>query len=84
MASQGMPLALAMTEKYLAGIDSGACRVHGGGFAGAILVILPAAITVEYTVYIERVFGPKSARVLAIRPHGTTFFDPLTMFLQFK
>jgi len=31
---QGMTLALALTEKYLADIKTGACRVHGGGFAG--------------------------------------------------
>jgi len=77
VTSQGLPLALSLTEKYLAGINSGACRVHGGGFAGAILVILPSANTAEYTRYIEKVFGPQSARVLAVRPHGTTFCDPL-------
>lgn len=76
VASQGMALALAMTEKFLAEKNSGACRVHGGGFAGAILVILPETNTAEYTEHIEKVFGQGSARLLAIRPHGAVFFDP--------
>ena len=76
VAFQGISLALAMTEKYLAGKNSGACRVHGGGFAGAILVLLPAANTAEYSEQIEKVFGPGSARILSIRPYGTSYFDP--------
>ncbi len=76
-SSQGMPLALAMTEKFLVGRNNGACRVHGGGFAGAILVILPAADTVDYAQYIEKVFGPGSARLLALRPHGAEYFEPI-------
>jgi galactokinase len=73
--SQGMPLALALTEKYLAHLDDVACRVHGGGFAGAIQVILPTVATEEYVAYIEDIFGDGSARVLGVRPYGTCFFN---------
>jgi galactokinase len=76
VASQGMPLALAMTENFFGETDRGACRVHGGGFAGAILVILPALDTAEYTEYIEKVFGLGSARLFAIRSHGAAFYEP--------
>lgn len=31
VAEQGLPLAIALTKKFLNG--KGACRVHGGGFA---------------------------------------------------
>jgi len=40
-AEQSVTLVLALTEKFLAGVEAGACRVHGGGFAGTIQVILP-------------------------------------------
>jgi galactokinase len=71
--SQGIPLALAITEKYIHEADIGACRVHGGGFAGTIQVMLPSKNTDDYITYIEKVFGPKSARILKIRPFGTCF-----------
>ena len=74
--SQGVALALSLTEKYLAGGINGACRVHGGGFAGTILVLLPSAVTKEYTAYIEKIFGPRSARVLAVRSFGTAYCGP--------
>jgi galactokinase len=73
-ASQGIPLALAMTEKYLSGLGTGACRVHGGGFAGSIQVLLPDKETKGYVSYIEKIFGQESARVLSIRSQGTCFF----------
>ena len=44
---QGLSLALCLTEEYLRGKD-GACRVHGGGFAGTIQVFLPEGETVGY------------------------------------
>ena len=75
--SQGIPLALAITEKYFSEAGIGACRVHGGGFAGAIQVMLPAAATDGYVTYIEKVFGPESARILKIRSTGTCFSELL-------
>jgi galactokinase len=77
VSSQGMPLALAMTERFLSGKQSGACRVHGGGFAGAILVILPSSQTADYTEYIEKVFGRESVREFAIRQDGAAYYDPI-------
>lgn len=73
---QGVSLALALTEKYLSEIHAGACRVHGGGFAGTIQVFLPVNAVDEYVRMIESVFGKDSAQVLNIRPVGAVCFNP--------
>ncbi len=65
---QGLSVALAMTEKYLAG--RGACRVHGGGFAGTIQAFIPNDILPGYKSMIEAIFGSDSCYVLNIRPVG--------------
>lgn len=70
---QGLPLAIAMTEQFLEG--DGACRVHGGGFAGTIQVYVPLGRTAAYIDYIERVFGAGSATILAVRSLPTTRLD---------
>ncbi len=65
---QGVSLALAVTEQVLKG--RGACRVHGGGFAGTILVFVPRNTTDEYLTVMNGLFGDGAARVLRIRPQG--------------
>lgn len=66
--SQGLCLALALTEMFLKG--QGACRVHGGGFAGTIQCYIPADIIDEYRIMIDSVFGKGSCCVLSIRSVG--------------
>jgi len=57
-------LALALTEKYLKSRgEEDACRVHGGGFAGTILVFMPFDIREDYIRLIENVYGAKSVTV---------------------
>jgi len=68
---QGVTLALALTEQYLGEIAAGACRVHGGGFAGTIQVFLPDAAVAGYQQMMAGVFGADSVKVLSIRPIGT-------------
>ncbi len=68
---QGVALALALTENYLKEINEGACRVHGGGFAGTIQVFLPATAVEEYTQLMESIFGENSVYILRIRQQGT-------------
>lgn len=65
---QGIPLALAITQNFLQ--DEGACRVHGGGFAGTIQAYIPTAKLAEYKTHMETVFGKDSVTVLRIRPVG--------------
>lgn len=66
--SQGISLALAITEKYLG--DRGAFRVHGGGFAGTIAAFVPNELLNGYIQEIESVFGKKSCYTLNIRNKG--------------
>ena len=65
---QGLSLAIALTKQFLNG--KGACRVHGGGFAGTIQCYIPSDRLVEYKKMIEAVFGNNSCCVLNIRPVG--------------
>jgi galactokinase len=70
-SEQGINLALALTEAYLKKIGKGACRVHGGGFAGTIQVFLPNESLDEYVTRMQEVFGEHAVSVLRIRPLGS-------------
>ena len=63
-----MALALALCERLLEG--RGACRVHGGGFAGTIQAFVPLDMLVRFQTEMEKVLGAKSCHVLTIRPVG--------------
>lgn len=67
---QGLSLALALSRRILAG--RGACRNHGGGFAGTILAYVPVDIFPHYKKEIELVFGENSVTALAIRHKPST------------
>lgn len=71
VSEQGVMLALALTENFLEGIGAGACRVHGGGFAGTIQVFLPNRFVDEYKTLMDSVFSSGCVQVLSIRPIGT-------------
>ncbi len=64
-SEQGVTVALAMTEGFLKG--TGACRVHGGGFAGTIQAYLPNELFAGYVLMMESVFGKGTVTPLAIR-----------------
>jgi len=68
VSEQGLSLAIAVTEKFLNG--DGACRVHGGGFAGTIQAYIPEKRFEEYNNMIEAIFGEGSCIPLRIRPIG--------------
>ena len=72
---QAILLGLALTRKFLKG--KGACRVHGGGFAGTIQAYVPLEDSSEYATTLEAVFGPGSVHTLKVRPEcaGETFPD---------
>jgi galactokinase len=48
----------------------GACRVHGGGFAGTIQAYIPLNALAAYKQNMEGVFGAGALTVLRIRPVG--------------
>ncbi|MEE9432145.1 MAG: galactokinase family protein [Melioribacteraceae bacterium] len=70
---QGISLALALTEKFIEEIGEGACRVHGGGFAGTILSFLPNSKFEKYNEQMQFVFGTDSVSKLDIRNEGTYY-----------
>ena len=65
---QGLGLALALSESYLKG--RGGWRVHGGGLAGTIQVIVKSEDLSGYRHMIEDVFGKDSCHILRIRKEG--------------
>lgn len=65
---QAIPLALALTERFLCG--RGAYRVHGGGFAGTIQCYIPDEMFEDYKKMIEAVFGKDSCVKLFVRSVG--------------
>lgn len=70
LQEQGICVALALTEMFIAEKKRGACRVHGGGFAGVIMAMLPNDLVDEYVAYIEAALGEGSAYRMSIRPYG--------------
>ncbi len=67
---QGISIALALTEMFIADKKKGACRIHGGGFAGVIMAMLPNELVDEYISYIEKAMGEGSAYRMSIRSYG--------------
>ena len=54
---QGISIALALTELFIEEKKRGACRIHGGGFAGVIMAMLPNDLVDEYVAFIEKSLG---------------------------
>ena len=71
---QGIMLALALTEQYPGVAQRGGWRVHGGGFAGTMLAILPGDLVPGYRAAMEAVFGAGSVAVLTARQAGAVWF----------
>ena len=65
---QAMAVALAVAERALKG--RGACRVHGGGFAGTIQAFVPLDSLEAFRAETEGALGAGSCHVLSIRPVG--------------
>ena len=68
--NQEVALALTLAERLLGG--RGACRVHGGGFAGTIQAYVPMDLLEHFRSEMERVLGEGSCHVLCIRSVGGT------------
>ena len=73
----GITVALALTELFIAEKQAGACRVHGGGFAGVIMALLPNEIVDEYVAYMEKAFGEGNVYRMSIRPYGAVCVNRL-------
>ena len=66
--NQPIPLALAVAKTILK--NDGACRVHGGGFAGTIQAFVPLNLAEKFGLEMSKVFGERSCHFLSIRSAG--------------
>jgi galactokinase len=80
-AEQGISAALALSRNFFRSRPGGksggslplrraACRVHGGGFAGAVQAYLPLEELEAYRREMEAIFGAGSVTALRVRPIG--------------
>lgn len=65
---QDMAVALTVAEKALNG--KGACRVHGGGFAGTIQAFVPLEDVSAFKKQVETMLTEGCCHILCIRPAG--------------
>ncbi len=65
---QPIALALAAARQVLSG--RGACRIHGGGFAGTTLNFVPQDILPRFIETMEILFGAGCCHVLDVRAQG--------------
>ena len=65
---QAVAAALALSEEVLG--RKGACRVHGGGFAGTVQAFVPDDLADTYISTMESVFGSGCCYTLRIRDCG--------------
>ncbi|MEI0607992.1 galactokinase family protein [Brachyspira pulli] len=63
--SMGVALGICLTKDFLKG--EGACRVHGGGFAGTIQALVPISRVDEYKKFMDSIFGDGSAVKIRVR-----------------
>lgn len=67
--NQGITLALTISKKII--ID-GACRVHGGGFAGTILAIVNKNESKDYLEVMGSIFSKENCNRVELRKLGVT------------
>ncbi len=69
---QEVALTIALCQRLLKG--RGACRVHGGGFAGTVQAFVPQDLLADFIAGTEAVLGKGACHVLSIRPEGGVRF----------
>ena len=67
-AQQEVAYALAVARQLLG--DRGACRVHGGGFAGTIQAFVPCDMAEAFRTGMEKALGAGSCHMMSIRKEG--------------
>ena len=67
-AEQPMAITLALCERLLGG--HGACRVHGGGFAGTVHAYVPTELAADFKQRIESFLAPDCCQIRKVRPIG--------------
>ncbi len=74
---QGLSVALALAAEVLDGVEQGAYRVHGGGFAGTVQCYVPENLISVFTETMENVFGKGCVYALDIRKYGACMLENL-------
>lgn len=69
-SDQKITLALALTRLFLNKIGKGVCRVHGGGFAGVIMCVVPKEETEHYVQYMSEYMGRENVYPMNVRTFG--------------
>ena len=70
--SQPAALALALSHDFLSRAGRGACRIHGGGFAGTIQAYIHRDDLRSYEKLMTPLFGKGAVEPLRIRAEGVT------------
>jgi len=73
VSERGLTLALSASDHLIC--QSGAARIHGGGFSGAIQAFVPRARFAEYRTFMNEMFGPDACRPLYFREAGSIPFE---------
>ena len=73
-SAQAVAFTICYAKKILKG--RGAVRVHGGGFAGTVLSIVPNDMLDDFTAEMDRVLAPGASKRLSVRKRGIYEFDP--------
>lgn len=66
---------LALTEYFLNQIKDGCCRVHGGGFAGVIMTMIPIQETSNYIKFIAKYIQEENIYKVHIRKCGAIHLE---------
>lgn len=72
---QKVSLCLALTEIFLKELGDGCCRIHGGGFAGVIMCVLPKQAVHAYTRFMETYVGKDAIYPMKIRQVGAVHLE---------
>ena len=67
---QPVAVTLALTERFLEDTGEGVCRIHGGGFGGVMMCVLPKLYTKDYINYMAPFTGADNIHVMQIRDKG--------------
>lgn len=72
---QGLALAFNLSRRIL---KNGACRVHGGGFAGTILAFVPTEGVKSFYEIFSAMYGNKNITRVIFRDSGATLVETLS------
>ncbi len=74
-SEQKISLTLALTKLFLDRIGDGCCRIHGGGFAGVIMAVVPEKELDAYVDYISGFVGKENVYPMKIRSCGAVHVE---------